>query len=112
MNFTEDEKDALLSYLAGTLARERKTKELLLNYQEAVSYITMIIKEQIREGKNSVSEILNGATGILGINNVMPGVPEMIKKITIVATFTDGAKVIIIENPIQFYLPEPEPTWG
>jgi len=41
-----------------------------------------------------------GAT-LLGRNDVMEGVPEMIPEVQVEATFPDGSKLVTIHNPIH-----------
>ena len=40
-------------------------------------------------------------TTILGRDDVMEGVPEMIPDIQVEATFPDGTKLVTVHNPIQ-----------
>jgi urease subunit gamma len=55
--------------------------------------------ELARDGK-SVSEIMSSGREILGKNDVMEGVAEMIPMIQVEPTFPDGSKLITIHDPI------------
>ena len=37
---------------------------------------------------------------ILGRNDVMPGIPEMIEDVQIEGTFPDGTKLVTVHHPI------------
>jgi len=100
MQLTPQEKDKLLLFTAGLLAERRRTKGLKLNYPEAVAYITAAILEGAREGRTVADLMTYGAT-LLGRNDVMEGVPEMIPEVQVEATFPDGTKLVTIHNPIH-----------
>lgn len=100
MKLTPREKDKLMIYMAGIVARDRKERGLKLNYPEAVALITSAVLEGIREGK-SVAELMNYGTTILTAEDVMDGIPEMIPEIQIEGTFPDGTKLVTIHQPIR-----------
>ncbi len=100
MRLTEKEKDKLLIYLAATLARERLSRGLKLNYPEAVAIITAEVLEGIREGR-PVAELMQYGATILKGEDLMEGVAEMIKEIQVEGTFPDGTKLVTIHNPIR-----------
>jgi urease subunit gamma len=99
MELTPREKDKLLVFTAALLAERRKAKGLKLNYPEAVAYITAAIMEGAREGR-SVSELMGWGATLLGRDEVMEGVPEMIPEIQVEATFPDGTKLVTVHHPI------------
>lgn len=100
MKLTPREKDKLMIYMAGIVARDRKERGLKLNYPEAIALITSAVLEGIREGK-SVAELMNYGTTILTAEDVMDGIPEMIPEIQIEGTFPDGTKLVTIHEPIR-----------
>ena len=100
MKLTPREKDKLMIYMAGIVARDRKERGLKLNYPEAVALITSAVLEGIREGK-SVAELMNFGTTILSADDVMDGIPEMIPEIQVEGTFPDGTKLVTIHQPIR-----------
>lgn len=100
MHFTLREQEKLLIYVAAQLARERKTRGLLLNHPEAVAFITAAVLEGIREGR-SVAELMDEGARFLTRKDVMEGVPEMIPEIQVEGTFPDGTKLVTIHDPIR-----------
>ena len=99
MELTPREKDKLLIFTAGLLAERRKARGLKLNYPEAVAYISAAILEGARDGK-SVAELMSFGTTLLGRDDVMDGVAEMIPEIQVEATFPDGTKLVTVHEPI------------
>jgi urease subunit gamma len=55
--------------------------------------------EGAREGR-SVAEMMSAGREILGRDDVMDGVAEMIHQVQIEATFPDGTKLVTVHNPI------------
>jgi urease subunit gamma len=99
MELTPREKDKLLVFTAALLAERRKAKGLKLNYPEAVAFISAAIMEGAREGR-SVAELMGWGATLLGREDVMEGVPELIPDIQVEATFPDGTKLVTVHNPI------------
>jgi len=99
MDLTPREKDKLLIFTAALLAERRKARGLKLNYPEAVALITAAIMEGARDGR-TVSELMSWGATLLGRDEVMEGVPEMIPDIQVEATFPDGTKLVTVHNPI------------
>lgn len=99
MELTPREKDKLLLFTAGLLAERRKAKGLKLNYPEALALISCEILEGAREGK-TVAELMDHGRTILGADDVMDGVAEMIHEVQIEATFPDGTKLVTVHDPI------------
>jgi urease subunit gamma len=99
MELSPREKDKLLVFTAALVAERRKAKGLKLNYPEAVALISAAIMEGAREGR-SVSELMGWGATLLGRDEVMEGVPEMIPEIQVEATFPDGTKLVTVHNPI------------
>ncbi|WP_130472235.1 urease subunit gamma [Candidatus Magnetaquicoccus inordinatus] len=99
MDLTPHERDKLLIFTAGLLAERRKNRGLLLNYPEAVAYITAAILEGARDGR-TVAELMSYGATLLGRHEVMEGVAEMIPDIQVEATFPDGSKLVTVHHPI------------
>jgi urease subunit gamma len=99
MDLTPRETDKLLIFTAALLAERRRARGLKLNYPEAVALITAAIMEGARDGR-SVAELMSEGTTILGRDDVMEGVPEMIPEIQVEATFPDGSKLVTVHHPI------------
>jgi urease subunit gamma len=100
MHLTQREQEKLLIFVAAELARKRQQRGLKLNYPEAVALITAEIMEAARDGK-SVAEVMTYGATILGRDQVMDGVAEMIHEVQVEATFPDGTKLVTVHDPIQ-----------
>src|SRR5476649_570766 len=99
MELTPREKDKLLIFTAALLAERRKGRGLKLNYPEATAYISAAIMEGARDGR-TVAELMSFGATLLGRDEVMEGVPEMIPDIQVEATFPDGTKLVTVHHPI------------
>jgi urease subunit gamma/beta len=99
MELSPREKDKLLIFTAGLLAERRKARGLKLNYPEAVAYISAAILEGARDGR-SVADLMSYGAQLLGPDDVMEGVPELIAEVQVEATFPDGTKLVTVHNPI------------
>ena len=99
MELTPREKDKLLLFTAALLAERRKDRGLKLNYPEAVAYISAAILEGARDGR-SVAELMDSGRTLLGRDEVMDGVAEMIHEVQVEATFADGTKLVTVHDPI------------
>ena len=100
MQLTPRERDKLMVAMAAEVARKRLARGVKLNHPEAVAYISDWCIERAREGQ-SVAEIRSGASRLLGREDVMEGVPEMIDMIQVEPTFPDGTKLVTIHDPIR-----------
>lgn len=99
MELSPHEKDKLLIFTAGLVAERRKARGLKLNYPEAIAFISAAVLEAARDGK-TVAELMAYGTTLLGRDDVMDGVAEMIPEVQVEATFPDGTKLVTIHNPI------------
>jgi urease subunit gamma len=99
MDLTPREKDKLLLYTAALVAERRLARGVLLNYPEAVAYISGAIMEGARDGR-SVAELMSFGATLLTRAQVMEGIPELIPEIQVEATFPDGTKLVTVHNPI------------
>jgi urease gamma subunit len=100
MRLTEREIDKLLIFTAADVARRRKARGLKLNHPEAIALISAEVLEGIRDGR-SVSELMAFGATVLRRDDVMEGVPEMIKEIQVEGTFPDGTKLVTVHDPIR-----------
>src|SRR6267154_955149 len=99
MHLSPREIDKLLLHNAGFLAQKRLARGLRLNHPEAVALIATVLLEFIRDGK-TVAELMNLGRQLLGRNQVMTGVPEMIYDVQVEGTFPDGSKLVTVHHPI------------
>jgi urease subunit gamma len=100
MNLTPREKDKLLVSVAAMVAERRLARGVKLNHPEAVALITDYVLEGARDGR-SVAELMRDGATVLAREQVMEGVPEMIREIQVEATFPDGTKLVTIHEPIR-----------
>jgi urease gamma subunit len=100
MRLTEREIDKLLIFTAADVARRRKLRGLKLNHPEAVALISAEVLEGIRDGR-SVAELMTFGARILARDDVMEGVPEMVREIQVEGTFPDGTKLVTVHDPIR-----------
>ena len=99
MDLTPREKDKMLIFTAGLLAERRLARGVILNYPEAIAYISAALLEGARDGR-TVAELMHYGTTLLTREQVMQGIPEMIPDIQIEATFPDGTKLVTVHQPI------------
>ena len=85
--------------LAAMVARDRRARGVVLNHPEAVALLTSFVLEGARDGR-SVADLMDAGKGVLGRDDVMPGVPEMLVEVQVEATFPDGTKLVTIHEPI------------
>lgn len=100
MHLTPREQEKLLVVVAADLARRRKDRGIRLNHPETVAYITAEILEGAREGR-TVADLMAYGTTLLTRDDVMEGVPEMIRAVQVEATFPDGTKLVSVHDPIR-----------
>ncbi|MFW3613257.1 urease subunit gamma [Billgrantia antri] len=99
MELTPRDKDKLLLFSAAQLAERRRARGLKLNYPEAVALISFEIIEGARDGR-SVAELMSYGREVLGRDDVMEGVAEMVHEVQVEATFPDGTKLVTVHTPI------------
>ena len=85
--------------MTAELARKRKARGLKLNHPESVAIIADHILEGARDGK-SVSDLMSSGKQVLGKDDVLPGVTDIIHTIQVEATFEDGTKLVTVHDPI------------
>jgi len=100
MELLPREKDKLLVVAAALLAERRLKRGVKLNYPEAVAYLTLEIMEGARDGR-TVAELMSYGKTILGADQVMDGVAELVHEVQVEATFPDGTKLVTLHNPIN-----------
>jgi urease subunit gamma/beta len=94
------EVDKLTLVSTGLLAQRRLARGLRLSYPEAVALIATVLLELIRDGRHSVSDLMEIGGKLLGHREVQPGVPEMVGEVHVEGTFLDGTKLVAVRQPI------------
>ena len=100
MLLTPTELERLTIYTAAELARKRRAKGLKLNYPEATAIIADEILEGAREGR-SVADLIGFGSTILNMDDVMPGVADLMPMLQVEATFPDGTKLVTVHDPVR-----------
>ncbi|MBO0753611.1 MAG: urease subunit gamma [Bradyrhizobiaceae bacterium] len=100
MHLTPREKDKLMIAMAAMVARRRLERGIKLNHPEAVALISDFIMEGARDGR-TVAELMQTGANVIGRDQVMDGIAEMIPQIQIEATFPDGTKLVTVHEPIR-----------
>ena len=100
MHLTPHERDKLLVHVAADVARARQSRGLRLNYPEAVALITEHVLEGARDGR-TVAELMTSGREVLGRDQVLAGIPEMLDSVQVEATFPDGTKLVTVHGPIS-----------
>ncbi|MBK8909049.1 MAG: urease subunit gamma [Rhodospirillales bacterium] len=100
MHLSPREKDKLLVAMAAEVARRRLARGVKLNYPETVAIISDFVVEGARDGR-SVAELMRDGATVVGRDQVMDGIAEMIHEIQVEATFPDGTKLVTVHNPVR-----------
>ncbi|MEV5480179.1 MULTISPECIES: urease subunit gamma [Streptomyces] len=98
MHLTPHEQERLMIHVAADVAEKRRARGIRLNYPETVALLTVHVLEGAREGR-TVADLMSSGRKLLTRDEVMEGVPEMIKYVQVEATFPDGTKLVTIHEP-------------
>lgn len=99
MHLTAADVEKLLLSVAGMVARDRLDRGVRLNYPETVALLSTWVIERAREGA-SVPELMSQGRAVVGRDQVMPDVADMLAEVQVEATFPDGRKLVTIHQPI------------
>jgi urease subunit gamma len=99
VRLTPHEQERLLIHVAADLARARRARGLRLNHPEATALITSFLLEGARDGR-SVVDLMAAGRQVLTRDDVLEGVPEMLREVQVEATFPDGTKLVTVHEPI------------
>jgi urease subunit gamma len=99
VHLTPSETEKLLLAVAGMVARDRRERGVRLNYPETVALLSTWVVEEARAGA-SVSDLMERGREVLTRDEVMRGVPEMVRDVQVEATFPDGRKLVTLHHPI------------
>ncbi|PZS37021.1 MAG: urease subunit gamma [Pseudonocardiales bacterium] len=100
MRLTQHEQERLLITVAADLAERRRARGLKLNYPEAMAVLSSFVLEGARDGR-TVAELMSTGRNVLGRDDVLPGIAEMLESVQIEATFPDGTKLVTIHGPVR-----------
>ena len=99
MRLTPTEQDRLLIFTAAELARARRARGLRLNVPEATALIADTVCEAARDGAR-LAEALAAGRGVLGPDDVLPGVADVVSEVKVEAVFDDGTRLVVVPDPI------------
>ena len=99
MRLTPADIDKLLVSVAAMVARDRLARGVKLNLPEATALLSSFVLEGARDGR-SVRELMTDGRAVLGPDDVMDGVAEILHEVQVEATFPDGTKLVTIHRPI------------
>jgi urease subunit gamma len=99
VHLTPHEQERLLLSYAAELAHRRRARGLRLNHPEAVAVLSSWVLEGARDGR-SVADLMTAGRDVLGRQDVMDGVPELVDEVQVEATFPDGTKLVTVHRPI------------
>ncbi|MEU5212998.1 urease subunit gamma [Streptomyces sp. NPDC020742] len=99
MRLTPTERDRLLLFGAAELARTRRARGLKLNVPEATALIADTVCEAARDGRR-LAQAIEAARGVLGPDDVLPGVAEVVTEVHVEAVFDDGSRLAVVSDPI------------
>ncbi|MDP8970444.1 MAG: urease subunit gamma [Actinomycetota bacterium] len=99
MFLTPHEQERLLVHVAADVARRRRERGLRLNHPETVAILTTFVLEGARDGR-TVADLMEAGRGVLGRDDVMDGVAELVDEVQVEATFPDGTKLVTLHQPI------------
>jgi urease subunit gamma/beta len=92
---TPGESDRLLLHLQASLAQRRRERGLKLNVPEARALLADAICEWARDGLSMV-QVRELAAGFLTVDDVLPGVPDIIGDVRVEARFDDGTRLVVV----------------
>ncbi|MFF7633193.1 urease subunit gamma [Kitasatospora sp. NPDC008050] len=98
MQLTPTERDRLLIFTAAELARARRARGLRLNVPEATALIADTVCEAARDGLR-LAEAIERARRVLGPQDVLPGVPDLVTEVNVEAVFADGTRLAVVADP-------------
>ena len=99
MQLTPSERDRLLLFTVAELARARRARGLRLNVPEATALIADAVAEAARDGKRH-EEAIEVGRSVLGPDDVLPGVADVLYDVKVEALFDDGTRLVVVPDPI------------
>ncbi|MER6498223.1 urease subunit gamma [Streptomyces sp. NPDC001455] len=101
MRLTPTERDRLLLFGAAELARARRARGLRLNVPEATALIADTVCEAARDGRR-LTEAIEAGRSVLGPDDVLPGVADVVTEVHVEAVFDDGSRLAVVPRPLGY----------
>lgn len=112
MRLTPAERDRLLISTAADLARRRRARGLRLNVPETTALVADTVCEAARDGLR-LAEAEAAGRAVLGPDDVLPGVREVVGVVKVEAVFDDGTRLVVVTDPVGGPArPEDDPAPG
>ncbi|MGI4896336.1 MAG: urease subunit gamma [Janthinobacterium lividum] len=99
MRLTPTERDRLLLFTAAELARSRRARGLRLNVPETTALVADAVCEAARDGAR-LTEAMAVGRSVLGPDDVLPGVGDVVREVDVEAVFDDGSRLVVVVDPI------------
>lgn len=99
MRLTPAERDRLLLATAAAQARRRRGRGLRLNVPETVALVADAAVEAARDGLR-LTEAVEAARALLGPDDVLPGVADVVTEVRVEAVFDDGTRLVVVPDPV------------
>jgi urease subunit gamma/beta len=99
MLLTPTERDRLLIFTAAELARARRARGLRLNVPETIALVADTVCEAARDGKRH-DEALVAGRAVVGPDDVLPGVADVVTEVAVEAVFDDGSRLVVVPDPV------------
>jgi urease subunit gamma/beta len=96
---TPTERDRLLIFTAAELARARRGRGLKLNVPETIALVADTICEAARDGRRH-DQALAAGRAVLGPDDVLPGVADVVTEVSVEAVFDDGSRLVVVHDPV------------
>ncbi len=99
MRLTQKELDRLTVFTLAEFARRRKARGRRLNLPEALAIICDEIFEAAWDGL-PMEQTIDAGRNALGREDVMDGVPEVLRRVEVDALFPSGTALVVVDNPL------------
>jgi urease subunit gamma/beta len=99
VRLTPAERDRLLVATAAAVARGRRARGLRLNVPETVALVADTAIEAARDGVR-LAEAVERARAVLGPDDVLPGVADVVSQVRVEAVFEDGTRLVVVDDPV------------
>ncbi len=98
MYLSPTEEDRLRIFAAAELARRTRARGLKLNAPEATALICDEMHTAARAGA-SFEEVLEAGRRAVEMEQVMPGIPDLVVEIRLEVLLDEGSRLVILRRP-------------
>jgi urease subunit gamma/beta len=109
VHLTPTERDHLELFLVAELAQRRRERGLRLNAPEATAIVCSAVIEAARDGRRH-SEAVQIGQQVLSVDEVLPGVAEVVGDVSVEARFDDGNRLVVVPEPFGPGVEIPDPA--